>query len=192
MSIIKFYDAPEFNIGEIRRYAGCRESTAETDALIDSCIEEIKDRLSYRVCFDYLPLRLKGDECILGEVKIISHTLSKSLSGCRGVIAFGATLGASIDRFILKYSDISPSRALIIQSIGAERIEALCDTFCDDMRAEYGVIRPRFSPGFGDLSLDTQRDVFALLDCTKHIGVFLRDSLIMSPSKSVTAFIGVE
>lgn len=33
--------------------------------------------------------------------------------------------------------------------------------------------------------------IFSLLDCPKRIGVTLGDTLLMSPSKSVTAFIGI-
>lgn len=51
--------------------------------------------------------------------------------------------------------------------------------------------RPRFSPGYGDLPLSAQREIFAVLDCGKRIGLMLNDSLLMSPSKSVTAFVGI-
>ena len=61
-----------------------------------------------------------------------------------------------------------------------------------DIANEYGVsVNPRFSPGYGDLPLGTQKDIFALLDCERKIGVTLNDSLLMSPSKSVTAFLGL-
>ena len=43
-------------------------------------------------------------------------------------------VGADIDRLIAKHSRLSPSRALMLQAIGAERIEALCDAFCNDRR----------------------------------------------------------
>lgn len=174
------------------RYARCRDAVADVDKLVESAISEVEGELSYKVCFEHLPFKSSGDDCIIGDMKITSHTLAKNLSGCKSVIVFGATLGMGIDRFILKYSEVSPSRALIIQAIGAERIEALCDAFCDDMAKEFGTLRPRFSPGFGDLELKMQKDIFNLLDCTKHIGIYLRDSYIMSPSKSVTAFVGVE
>ena len=49
----------------------------------------------------------------------------------------------------------------------------------------------RYSPGFGDLSLENQKKVFALLNPQKYIGVTLNDSLLMSPSKSVTAIVGI-
>ena len=50
--------------------------------------------------------------------------------------------------------------------------------------------RPRFSPGFGDVSLENQKHFFNLLPCSK-IGLSLMDTLIMAPEKSVTAFVGI-
>ena len=94
---------------------------------------------------------------------------------------------------ITKYSEISPLKALIFQGIGAERIEALCDSFCDDIKKEYNcIMKPRFSPGYGDLSLKIQKDIFKVLNPEKNIGLYLNDSLSMSPSKSVTAFAGLK
>ena len=97
----------------------------------------------------------------------------------------------NVDRLIAKYNRISPSKALIFQAIGAERAESLCDLFCDEMKEKYST-NPRYSPGYGDLPLDIQRDIFAVLDCPRKIGLTLNDSLLMSPSKSVTAIIGVK
>ena len=49
--------------------------------------------------------------------------------------------------------------------------------------------KPRFSPGFGDFPLETQRGIIPLLSTEKRIGVILSESCIMSPRKSVTAVI---
>ena len=93
----------------------------------------------------------------------------------------------------MKYSKISPSKALMFQALGAERIESLCDTFCNDMNNELGVrLKPRFSAGYGDLPLEVQKDIFRVLDCPRKIGLTLNDSLLMSPTKSVTAIVGIE
>ena len=43
----------------------------------------------------------------------------------------------------------------------------------------------------GDVPLAVQRDIFSVLDCPRQIGLSLNDSLLMSPSKSVTAFVGL-
>ena len=55
----------------------------------------------------------------------------------------------------------------------------------------YGQTMPRFSPGYGDLPLTAQREMFRMLECEKRIGVYLNESLLMSPSKSVTAIVGL-
>ena len=62
-----------------------------------------------------------------------------------------------------------------------------------ELRDELSVdTRPRFSPGYGDVPLDAQRDIFSALDISKNLSVYLNDSLLMSPSKSVTAFVGIK
>ena len=60
-------------------------------------------------------------------------------------------------------------------------------------KAEYrGLpLSARFSAGYGDVPLELQRDIFALLDCPRRIGLTLNESLLMSPSKSVTAIVGI-
>jgi cobalamin-dependent methionine synthase I len=79
-----------------------------------------------------------------------------------------------------------------MQAIGAERIEALCDVVCAELKEIYGSVGDRFSPGYGDFSLTAQRDIFTMLGCEKRIGLTLNDSLLMSPTKSVTAIIGLK
>ena len=90
-----------------------------------------------------------------------------------------------------RYTSLSPAKALFFQAIGAERIESLCDTFCAELKENGLQLRPRFSPGYGDLPLDLQKDLFRVLDCSRKIGLTLNESLLMSPSKSVTAIIGI-
>ena len=52
-------------------------------------------------------------------------------------------------------------------------------------------IRPRFSAGYGDLDVSFQKEIFGVLDCHKKIGLTLNDSMLMSPTKSVTAIVGI-
>lgn len=182
MVSVKNYTEPPICEKEILRYAGCKSSDEELLQLLRVCLEEARTKLSYKVCFMELPVMMDGDICDLGCMKVQSRDLAKSLQGCEKAILFAATIGVEIDRLIAKYGHISPTKAVLFQAIGAERIEALCDAFC-----EY----PRFSPGYGDLPLETQREIFQVLNCSKTIGLSLNDSLLMSPSKSVTAFVGV-
>ena len=61
----------------------------------------------------------------MAEEKIID--LSKNLQGYDKAVFFVATVGIEIDRLIKKYSVLSPTKAVIFQAIGAERIESLCN-----------------------------------------------------------------
>ena len=58
-------------------------------------------------------------------------------------------------------------------------------------RKEGLALRPRFSPGYGDLPLEFQRDFFRILRPQRRIGVTLTDACLMVPSKSVTALVGI-
>ena len=50
--------------------------------------------------------------------------------------------------------------------------------------------RPRFSPGYGDFSLEHQKEITSILNTPKTIGLTVTDTLILAPAKSVTAIIG--
>ena len=188
-------DAPAVNRSEILRYAGAREGTPEMEELLDLCLEEATAACTYRVCYRELPILKKGEILDLGFCTTTSQSLARALSDCTSVVLFAATVGLGIDRLIARYARISPARSLLFQAIGTERVEALCDAFAEElnrrMTAQGLFTRPRFSPGYGDLPLALQADVFASLDCGRQIGLTLSESLLMSPSKSVTAIVGI-
>ena len=189
--ITKTYVAPPFCEKEILRYAGCKTADEGMLALLRSCLEESKDTFVYRVCYTQLPVTTYENTCDFGAFCLRSERLAKNLLNAAQTIVFAATVGVEIDRLIARYGRLSPSRALMLQAIGAERIETLCDLFCRDIQREQKIkIGPRFSPGYGDLSLQAQKEIFAVLDPSKKIGVYLNESMLMSPSKSVTAFVG--
>lgn len=186
-----YFDLP-FNKKEILRYADCKDLSPEIEMLLDACIEEAIQTLSYKVCYCVLPVNISGNTIDFGAFKVNSEKLTINLKDCEKAVLFGATLGTDIDRLIMKYGKLSPTKALFFQSIGATMIEALCDEFCKDIKAELNVnLKPRFSPGYGDLDLSCQKSIFKLLNCSKNIGLTLNDSLLMSPTKSVTAFVGI-
>lgn len=192
VTLSRNYAEPPICEREILRYAGCRGADENISALLSACISETRERLCYKVCWCELPVSVKDGVCDLGALRVHSENLSANLDGCSSVILFAATIGTEIERLTARYSHISPSKAVMLQAFGAERIEALCDAFCEDIAQEKRMYtKPRFSPGYGDLPIELQKDIFAVLGCTKRIGVSLGESLLMSPSKSVTAFLGL-
>lgn len=131
-----------------------------------------------------------------GELRMkISSTLARHLGECRDVYLVCGTLGARFDAFQRRVAVRSGADALIVQAIGAALVEDLVDVIEDEIRAELApgeTLIQRYSPGFGDFSLEAQRAILTLLDTSRRIGVSLTDTLLMVPSKSVSAVIGVE
>lgn len=189
------YDEPEFNIKEILRYSGTKETNDEIDALLNECIAETKNKLSYKVCYSSFPVKFTDEYIDLGFTKTTSKNLRTNLENCKSIILFAATIGIQLDRLISKYNITSPSKAIMLQALGSERVESLCNAFnkdiADKMSLENKTLAPRFSPGYGDLPLELQTDIFKALNCTSKIGINLNSNLFMTPSKSVTAIIGI-
>lgn len=191
---VKEYAAPPVDRREILRYMRAGTPDAELERELDAAMAEAMPTLSYRLCYAEFGLRMESGAADLGFARTSSRDLAKNLAGCTHIVVFAATLGVGLDRLIARYSSLSPVRALCLQAIGAERIESLCDTFQTELcyATFHGRIHARFSPGYGDLPLDFQREIFRTLDCPRRIGLSLSESLLMSPTKSVTALIGIE
>ena len=115
-------DLPPVNRKEVLRYAGTREETPEITQLLDSALAEVKPTLSGTVCWREFPLAWQDGMPDLGFVRIQSDALRRNLQGCDRIVLFAATVGLGLDRLIARYSRVSPSRALMLQAIGTERI----------------------------------------------------------------------
>ena len=107
------------------------------------------------------------------------------------MILFAATLGAGADRCILKYGKTAPSRAMLADAVGSAMIEHWCDVLNAELTAGKES-KPRYSPGYGDVPLTIQKDILTLLDAQRKLGITLSDTCFMTPTKSVTAFIGLK
>ena len=189
---VKSFTPPKINVKEVLRYLRVDQDVPEIDQVIKECLDELADKLTYNVCYAEIPIKICGDDVDLGFTITQSKNLSFNLKNCDKAVLFVATVGIAIDRLIAKYGAISPTKAVIFQAIGTERIEAFCDLFNEEIALKYGKVAPRFSPGYGDLPIELQKEIFDFLQCQKRIGVALNGSLLMSPTKSVSAFIGIE
>ena len=192
LSYVITMDEPPICKKEILRYTGEKNPSVDFLNILDECLIEALPLLTYKVCYCETIFKASHDVIDFGGFSVKSKDLAKNLQYGNKAIIFASTIGTQIDRLIYKYNRLSPSKALILQGIGAERVEALCDAFCHKISTTKNInLLPRFSPGYGDLSLNMQKDIFNILDCSNKIGLTLNESLIMSPSKSVTAIMGI-
>ncbi len=191
---VKTYGLPPVDKKEVLRYAGYHGETDEHSLLLlEECIAECEVIVGARIC--YLVLGKAEFFNAIPEARE-SNSLQRLLSESEKVLVFAGTVGLELDRLMERYACVSPAKSLLIQAIGAERIETLCELFCEELRLEYAkdgyVVGKRFSPGYGDFSLQAQEEIFRILDCPRKIGLTLTNALLMSPTKSVTAIVGLQ
>ena len=105
------------------------------------------------------------------------------------------TIGPGPDRLVRRAELRDMLKAYTYQAVGAAMAEAWCEEVNDIIRKEAeekGLFtRPRFSPGYGDFPLEVQKDFERILEMPKSIGVSLSESLLMTPTKSITAVVGL-
>lgn len=185
-------------VNEVRRYMGYRvpvEASPETDTMIKKAIASLEKDCSPKYVSKEFPVEVTGTSVHIADITIESRALARNLTGCTLCVLFAATAGPACDMLVKRAAVTSAAYASCCQAAGAAAIEAYCDQINDKIKDEYEAkgmfARPRFSPGYGDLKLDHQKDWFRLLDITKNTGIELTDSLLMVPTKSVTAVIGL-
>lgn len=185
---------------EALRYMGYKGQHMDDnmERLLEACADEVmavsKKSCVYEV-FDIERtgevLSVKGTTLTLSGNNIRSH-----LSKAEKCAVMAATLGVEIDRRIALYSRTDLTKGLIFDACAAAAIESLCDEVQGEIQAEARTmgleITSRFSPGYGDFSIDIQKDIMRVLRTYERIGLSVNENCIMIPRKSVTAFIGFQ
>lgn len=179
------------------RYAGCRGAADEgLVRTAQDCLDRLQAACSPAWRWVSCAVTREADGvCRLDDWRVTSRRLADGLTGCDRAVLFAATLGTAADRLLLRESAEDMSRAVLLQAAAAAYLEHYGDTCLARLReqmAREGVhLRLRVSPGDGDFALDAQRELLTRLDATRRIGVTLTDALMLLPSKTVTAVIGL-
>lgn len=184
---------------EIFRYLGYKNGARPeggTLRMIERAEADIRAAAEPRHAKLYFALSFPDKGAVeIDGIRIESAALRRNLEGCEGAWLFAATLGAGVDRLISRLTALGRmSEALAAQAAAAAFIENYCDEVNDALRDEAAQgmkLRPRFSPGYGDFSIEHQRDIARELDTARRLGLTVTESLMLAPMKSVTAVIGV-
>lgn len=190
-----------FNIdkNEILRYLGYGGQPLDksTIKLIDDGIEKLHSLSKPRYVtktFDIEKqnggIHLKNTDVTLSGKDIVTH-----LNGCERCVVLAATLGIDVDNSIRISQNVSMSKAVVLDACAVEFIEKLCDNICNELveklKPDNLKITSRFSPGYGDLSIEIQSDIIRIVDAVRKIGLTVTNTNIMIPRKSVTAIMGI-
>ena len=185
----------EIPLRSVYRYLGMGRTRPDPsmEFMAKQCVEEFRQVARYRACRLILPVTVEGELVDVGAFSLSSRSLAKNLSGCRQVILFAATTGAGGERLQKRTAVTSPAKAVVLDAVGTAAIEHFCDTLCRRWAVDFPgqLLRPRFSPGYGDVPLELQKTLLSCLDSHRKAGITLTQSLLMVPQKSVSALVGI-
>ena len=125
-------------------------------------------------------------------VRLEGKHLSRHLPDCRRAYLLAATLGFEMEKRVNYLMNTRPALGVATDAMCTSALECALDDLCEDLQKQCGKkLKTRFSCGYGDFPLSAQKDMVNLLDTGRKIGVFLSESMMLAPQKSVTAVAGV-
>ena len=182
---------------EAVRYLGFGRNVADeqTEKLISEVFTELDRIARPKAVHRIFSCVQRKEEIQIGTMRVHSKNLARNLQGCTQTVLMATTLGIEVDLAMRRYALTDMAKVVIFQACAAAMLEEFCDEcqakIADEMAPEYKGMRPRFSPGYGDFDICYQEPVVRMLNCAKTIGLTLTDSFMMTPTKSVTAVIGI-
>ncbi len=187
--VVRSYAADTLVISPIELWARLRCPPEQMQEQLDVWLPRVRDASVCRVCAMEVDIS-RTNGLHLGPIFMQNRALDLLLHDCDRAILMAATLGSGIDRLLMQTAVRSPSDQFVADAVASALVEALCD------RAEEDLCGPRphthrFSPGYVILPLEIQPELLNLLDANRQIGIALTDSLLMTPTKSVTAILGL-
>ena len=185
----------KYDLHEAARYMGYKHGAKPSEAICELCEDaynELCKVITPKYIYKEYEFTRTNDGIIIDGTEFKSEKLLNHLRNSTSVILFGATIGVGADTLVRKYSVTDAAMTSIVHCVGASLVENLCDQACEELKNTIkGEHRPRFSPGYGGLHISSQENFFKLLPMTKQLGVTLSNNYLMTPTKTVTAFIGV-
>lgn len=195
---MSIYNAQLLNIDpvETRRYAGLHKVKDFDDKSIINACEDAQLLIEIQGIWKIYNYDYKN-QIILSEPNVIINgkSIGNHLSNCEKVICIAATVGEKIENEVTnRFNAGEYVSSILLDAAATTAVEQVADAMENAINQKVSregySMRWRFSPGYGDWSLDQQPDLFRLSGAAE-IGIKLSSAMMMTPRKSITAIIGL-
>ena len=182
------------------RYLGYRrkqELTPANSTLVDEMMREVQDVSNARYLYQTYDFTLdETNQAIYltnTDLVLQSKQLYNHLKHAKQVVLLAATLGIEVERQVRRYELSELTKAFVLDAACVTYIEKICDLAEVDIDTQFSdrVLNRRFSPGYGDLSLEVQPQFLKTLGADRQLGLTLTENYLMIPRKSITAILGL-
>ena len=153
---------------------------------IDDCLEKINPAFIYSL---YKVKELTSDYRVILENEITLTIPEREFDSetkylAVGVCSLCADIENSDNSDMFKYMLLDAVGVSLIESFGDKCFEIIKD-LANSMELFTGC---RFGPGYGNMPIESQADIFNLLDA-ESIDVKLNETMVMSPTKTLSFFV---
>lgn len=184
------------NTDEVLRYLGAGADAPDSlRRQVTDMAQELAQRIQPRYTYRLYPLTRGRELFYLSQtgITLAGRTAGTMLESCDQAVLLCCTLGAEFDALLRARQVRDMAQAVILDACGSALVEAGCDALGAELAGQFPDkhLTDRFSPGYGDLPLTLQPLICTALDTRRRLGVHVTASLLLNPSKSVTAILGL-
>ena len=174
---------------EVLRYMGCKghEISAELDSTIDNMTELCFQLAEPKYTYGYFDLQFEDRGITIAgtDILLTGNDIYNHLSGARHCAIMAVTLGMNTERRIMLLEKSSMTEALIFDSAANACIESAAEyvntLISKEAESKNLFTNYRYSPGYGDFSIEMQNKLIPLLRCQTRIGLTVTENSIMIP-----------
>ena len=186
---------PRLDLAEALRYAGVQGDVPDDLRRAMADVARQVTAIAPRSVWRAFPIRREEDRVVLegSGVALTGRLAERTLADCGEAALLLCTLGEPFDALLRREQARDMARAVLLDACGSAWVEAACDEAEREIARRFpdAFLTDRFSPGYGDLPLELQGALCAALDAQRRAGVHMTGSFLLSPSKSVTAVVGL-
>ncbi|MBR5228905.1 MAG: methionine synthase [Firmicutes bacterium] len=194
---------------EVLRLLGYQDSLPDplADSQIDACIKKVEEQLDPKYVYRVFDIeKISSADAVGGEgffryrlagthFSFEGNSADTLLGECHQCILLAVTLGRKADYLLMQAQVRNMAGAVITGCCENAAVEDYCNQINDYLESQYlkeGLyLTDRFSPGYGDMPIEYQTELCEILDTYKLIGLTTTVSEILTPTKSITAVIGI-
>lgn len=178
------------NEEEILRRAACSRASEVEKQLMRECLRDAEYLIDYHITERNRPVSLLEEMEREAPEDFAAGVHAEELAACSALVIFTASLGETIRREIEDCDE--PEKKIFYQAICAERLDALCESYCDNkekrLHEEGAYITPHypfFWPGVSENACVTTRIMGVSLDPQSHAPERCRTCFVRNcPSRS--------
>ena len=178
---------------EVLRYLGrgTQQVSSDIEGRLETQMGRARELARPRASIKCFPIASRDAE----KSTISLEGCALDLAGARAAALMAVTIGMAVERELRRLALLNSLDQALFDAAATTLVEcaaADAEALVRSRAREQGrFANARFSPGYGDLPLACQPTLLDALDARRRLGITLSPSLLMTPTKSVTAVIGI-